>query len=174
MHSFFIVKINDAIKNKRYIEASWLIYSCFENRYFRTAEKIKSQCKYSGRKCKKSLNELALRTKITCIQRFVNDATRTCFANNFPNELLDETKKWIKSRNNLMHNLLQLEYYKDMDSEFERIAKSGNELLNQTYACCTKFRKDFYADEYAFVFPESAMECCSCRPKKAAEEIVDF
>lgn len=58
MHNFFISKIDDAMKNKRYIEASWLIYSCFENRYFRTVEKIKEQCKYSGGKCKKHLTSL--------------------------------------------------------------------------------------------------------------------
>lgn len=40
MHNFFMEKIDDAMKNKRFIEASWLIYSCFENRYFRTVEKI--------------------------------------------------------------------------------------------------------------------------------------
>lgn len=38
MHNFFIGKIEDAMKGKRYIEASWLIYSCFENRYFRTVD----------------------------------------------------------------------------------------------------------------------------------------
>lgn len=40
MHNFFMEKIDDAMKNKRFIEASWLIYSCFEKRYFRTVEKI--------------------------------------------------------------------------------------------------------------------------------------
>lgn len=44
-------KIDDAMKKKRFIEASWLIYSCFEDRYFRTVEKIKGQRKYSGGKC---------------------------------------------------------------------------------------------------------------------------
>ncbi len=57
MHDFFLKKIHDAIDNERYIEASWLIYSCFENRYFRTVEKIKAQCKYSKGKCKKTSNE---------------------------------------------------------------------------------------------------------------------
>ena len=36
MHDFFLKKIDDAIGEERYIEASWLIYSCMENRFFRT------------------------------------------------------------------------------------------------------------------------------------------
>lgn len=174
MHNFFISKIDEAMKNKRYIEASWLIYSCFENRYFRTVEKIKGQCKYSGGKCKKQSNELALRTKIVCVQRLANDVTCTCFVNNFPNELLEKTKKWVKDRNTLMHNLLQLEYYENMDAEFEKIAADGRALLDQTYASCTKFRKEFYADEYEFVFPESAMERCSCKPRKSSDDNGNF
>ena len=170
MHNFFISKIDDAMKNKRYIEASWLIYSCFENRYFRTVEKIKEQCKYSGGKCKKASNELALRTKITCIQRIAKDSSCTCFSKNFPDELLEQTKKWVKDRNKLMHNLLQLEYYENMDSEFEKSATTGKALLEQTYACCTKFREDFYTEGYTFEFPVSAMDGCSCKPRKAQED----
>ncbi len=55
MHDFFLNKIDVAMKEKRYIEASWLIYSCLENRYFRTVEKVKNQCMYSDGKCKKKI-----------------------------------------------------------------------------------------------------------------------
>lgn len=168
MHNFFIAKIDDAMKNKRYIEASWLIYSCFENRYFRTVEKVKGQCKYSGKKCKKASNELALKTKINCIQRLV-EGNCSCFSNNFPYELLEQTKKWVKNRNDLMHNLLQLKYYENMDSEFEKIATEGKKLLDETYICCTNFRADYYADGYSFQFPTSAMERCPCKPGKTKE-----
>lgn len=169
MHNFFIKKIDDAMENERYIEASWLIYSCFENRYFRTVEKIKEQCKYSGKKCKNASNELALRTKINCIQRIANDSTCTCFSKNFPDELLKQTKKWVKDRNQLMHNLLQLDYYENMDSEFEKSATIGKKLLERTYACCTNFRKDFYTEGYTFEFPVSAMDGCSCKPRKVED-----
>lgn len=169
MHNFFIAKIDDAMKSKRYIEASWLIYSCFENRYFRTVEKIKGQCKYSGGKCKKASNELALRTKITCIQRLANEVECICFSKNFPNDLLEQTKKWVKDRNKLMHNLLQLECYENLDAEFKKSATTGKALLEQTYNCCTKFRADYYAEGYSFEFPISAMEGCSCKPRKPKE-----
>ena len=138
MHNFFITKINDAMKEGRFIEASWLIYSCLENRYFRTVEKIKSQCKYSNGKCKKASNDLALKTKINCVERLSGDPHCTCFYDNFPTELLEKTKRWVKNRNTLMQ---------------------------QTYTCCTKFRKDFYAESYIFEFPTAAMEGCPCKPR---------
>lgn len=33
-----------------------------------------------------------------------------------------------------MHGLLRLEYYEDIDAEFEVIAIKGRDLLQQTYA----------------------------------------
>ena len=57
MHQFFIDKIDTAIKNERFIEASWLIYSCLENRFFRILQKYKNQCKYCKGKCKSNKNE---------------------------------------------------------------------------------------------------------------------
>lgn len=166
MHNYFMGKIDEAMNNKRFIEATWLIYSCFENRYFRTIEKIKNQCKYSGGKCKKSSNELALRTKINCIKRLAGDDSCTCFSDNFPIRLLEDTKHWVDDRNTLMHNLLQLEYYENMDAEFEAIAIRGKLLMQQTYDCCTKFRQDFFAEGYTFIFPIAAMESCPCKPHK--------
>ena len=38
MHDYFLNKIEESIHKQDYIAASWLIYSCFENRYFRTIE----------------------------------------------------------------------------------------------------------------------------------------
>ena len=161
MHEFFLTKINDAMKENRYIEASWLIYSCLENRYFRTVEKIKSQCAYSKGNCKKKDNRLALSTKVKCIQRLSNLGCE-CFSISFSDELFEKTKKWIKKRNILMHNLLQLDYYENMDKEFEKISNEGLQILNDTYASCTKFREKFYDEKYTFVFPKEAMEACYC------------
>ena len=47
MHQFFIDRIDVAVRSERFIEASWLIYACIENRFFRILQKYKSQCKYS-------------------------------------------------------------------------------------------------------------------------------
>ena len=163
MHEFFLKRINKAIAGQNYIEASWLVYACLENRYFRTIAKIKEYCKYSHGKCRKSGNELALRTKIGCLQRLY-EAGCPCILNAFDLTLFDETKKWVKERNVLMHNLLRLDGYENIDEQFKEIAIRGSQILDRTYACCTEFRKLYYNKEYEFVFPEEAMEKCSCKP----------
>ena len=66
MHDYFLNRIALAMKNNNYIEASWLIYSCLENRYFRTLMKYRENCKYcrSKSKCNKTTkNDLHLKLK---------------------------------------------------------------------------------------------------------------
>lgn len=135
-----------------------------ENRFFRTLQKYKYLCKYCNGKCRKNKNELAISTKIACIERLVeNDVF--CISSSFSKELLEETRKWVKKRNKMMHELLSLETYRDTDENFENLSSEGKELLDQLYSACTLFREKFYAEDYEFVFPESAMEGCSCKPK---------
>lgn len=166
MHDFFLEKINESLKNERYIETSWLIYACMENRFFRTLQKYKNQCKYcTGKsKCKKSQNELAISTKIACIRRLA-EYNVSCISESFSVELLEQTQEWIKERNILMHDLLSLETYQSMDEEFKQSATSGKAILDKLYAACTAFREKFYTENYIFVFPDAAMEGCSCKPK---------
>lgn len=164
MHDFFLQRIDDAINGERYIEASWLMYSCMENRFFRTLQKYKKQCKYCKGKCNKNKNELAISTKIACVKRLIeNDVT--CFSESFSKDLLESIRIWVKSRNTLMHDLLSLETYQDMDAQFKTLSESGKELLDELYASCTIFRSKFFAEGYEFVFPETAMEGCSCKPR---------
>ena len=66
-----------------------------------------------------------------------------------------------------MHNLLQPKDYQNMDKQFEKISNIGFALLQKTYSACTEFRKLFYTDGYKFVFPEDAMEKCSCKPRNS-------
>lgn len=166
MHDFFLEKINESLKNERYIETSWLIYACMENRFFRTLQKYKNQCKYcTGKsKCKKSKNELAISTKIACIRRLA-EYNVSCISESFSVELLEQTQEWIKERNILMHDLLSLETYQSMDEKFKQSATSGKAILDKLYAACTAFREKFYTEDYIFVFPDAAMEGCSCKPK---------
>lgn len=97
MHEYFLNRIAEAIERENYIEASWLIYSCFENRYFRTVQKYREYCKYcrSKSKCnKKQSNDLALATKIKCVKRLF-DSNVSCINNAFRYELFKETLDWI-------------------------------------------------------------------------------
>lgn len=170
MHQFFLNRIDKAVNNNNYIEAAWLIYACFENRYFSTISKFKDKCKYSRGKCKKQKNELALRTKIRCLQR-LSAENCTCISNAYKNEIFERTLDWVKRRNALMHDLLQLDAYEDMDDQFKQISEEGVELLKETYDCCTEFRRLYFTDGYEFVFPEEAMEKCACKPRKDSEEV---
>lgn len=168
MHTYFLNRINVAMENRNYIEASWLIYACFENRYYRMVEKIRDSCKYcrSKSKCnKKGKNELALVTKIKCIQRLYEQDV-PCIKNAFRDEIFTETTNWIAERNSLMHELLSLEFYQNTDERFKQNAEKGLQLLNETYTSCTEFRRLFYDKNYIFKFPEVAMDKCACKPKE--------
>lgn len=167
MHQFFIERIDAAIKEERYIEASWLIYSCMENRFFRVIQKFKNQCKCCKGKCKKSRNELALKTKIDCIKRLCEENVAG-ISDSFSLDQLENIRKWVKRRNNLMHDLLSLESYREIDIEFKQASIDGQKLLSDLYSSCTNFRKKFYADDYEFVFPEKAMNACPCNQSKGA------
>lgn len=169
MHDFFLKRIDEAINEERYIEVLWLIYSCMENRFFRTLQKYKKQCKYCNGKCKKNKNELAISTKIDCVRRLVENNV-SCISESFTTELLENIKLWVKNRNNMMHDLLSLETYQDMDNRFKTSSIKGKALLDQLYFACTLFRKKFYADDYEFVFPEIAMDGCSCKPRNNTEK----
>ena len=169
MHQFFIDKINAAIEDGRYIEASWLIYSCIENRFFRVLQKYKRQCKYCNGKCNKNKNELAISTKISCVKRLWENKV-PCISNSFSPEQLDEISSWVKRRNNMMHDLLSLENYKNTDEDFKKSAIDGQDILSKLYDSCTKFRREFYSDGYAFVFPEKSMEGCPCNRNGRGKE----
>ena len=167
MHDYFLDRIKNDMKNGNYIEASWLIYSCLENRYFRTLQKYRDKCDYcrSKSKCNHTLkNELALVTKVKCVKRLYENNV-PCIKNCFRYELFDETIKWIEKRNALMHELLSLEYYQDTDNRFEDSAKVGFDILMETYKSCTGFRKAFFDNGYVFDFPKPAMDGCKCKPK---------
>ena len=172
MHDYFKNKIENAMEKQQYIEACWLIYSALENRYFRTLQKFKDKCKYCKGKSKcvnNKKNELAIATKIGCVERLYK-ANVSCIKESFAEELFTDTKKWIKKRNDLMHELLSLDEYKKSDIAFKECAECGVFLLNKTYTSCTNFRKLFYSEGYEFVFPKTAMDGCPCNPKKGSKK----
>jgi hypothetical protein len=168
MHQFFIDKIDDALEEERFIEASWLIYACIENRFFRVLQKYKHLCSKCTGKCRKNRNELALSTKRQCVER-LREANVTCISESFSKEQLENIKDWVKRRNTLMHNLLSLESYQQSDNEFRDIALQGRPILDELYSSCTKFRSIFYQDGYEFYFPQSAMDACSCGKTKETD-----
>lgn len=172
MHDYFLNRIHVAMKSKNYIEATWLIYACLENRYFRTVSKYREKCKYcrSKSKCnKKDRNELAITTKIKCVNRLYDAGTR-CIVEAFDKDIFKETIDWVQHRNDLMHDLLSLEYYENTDEMFKKLAEDGLDILNRTYSYCTKFRALFYEKDYEFVMPDEVSENCPCKPTKNSND----
>lgn len=169
MHQFFLDKINAAVNSKRYIEASWLIYSGFENRLFRILQKYKSQCKYCSGKCKKNKNELAISTKLSCVKRLCENEV-SCISESFSLDQLEKIRLWVKKRNSMMHDLLSLETYKNTDEDFKTSAIDGQVMLLEFYDSCTQFRHKFYTDGYVFNFPEKAMDGCPCNKSQNKKE----
>lgn len=167
MHDFFLNKIDESIKGGLYFEAAWLIYSCLENRFFRVLDKYKRNCKYcvNGGKCRKGSNQLAIGTKIKCVERLYNaDVSRV--RSSFSAELFAEVRLWVTLRNKLMHNLLSLEHYEEhFDNDFKELALNGKKVVDDVYDACTKFRAAFFEPGYEFIFPESCMEQCPCKPR---------
>lgn len=170
MHQFFLDRIDEAIKSGRFIEASWLIYSCLENRFFRILQKYKANCRYCTGKCKKNRNELALSTKLSCVKRLCeNDVP--CISNSFSLAQLEEIRIWVKKRNHMMHDLLSLDTYENTDEDFKASAIEGQTILTNLYASCTRFRHEFYSDKCEFTFPEKAMEDCPCNRNNKESEV---
>ena len=167
MHDFFLGKIEYAVKEGNHFEACWLIYACLENRFFRVLDKYKRNCKYciKGGKCRKSTNQLALSTKVACVERLFK-ANVECISNSFEQSIFDETRQWVKERNCLMHNLLALgEYEKHFDNDFKKLSEEGVVLLDRVYGACTAFRRIFFSEKCVFEFPEECMNACICKPR---------
>ena len=172
MHQFFIDKINVAIKSKRYIEATWLIYACMENRFYRILLKYKKQCEKCRGKCKcnSNKNELSISVKMDCVKNLLN-ANVECISNAFGLEQLSQIKDWVKKRNDMMHNLLSLDRYKNTDIEFKELAIDGRNILLNLYESCTKFRSIFYREDYEFIFPQEVTDNCRCGKQKEKKNV---
>lgn len=145
MHDFFLSKINESIEEGLYFEATWLICSCPENRFFRVLDKYKRECKYCHKrgKCRKGSNQLALSSKVSCVERLCKENV-SCISDSFPGKIFGEVRAWIKLRNRLMHNLLSSEHYEDdFDNDFKELALSGKIIVKDVFDACTQFREAF-------------------------------
>lgn len=164
MHGFFRKKIEESMNDGNYFEASWLIYSCLENRFFRVLDKYKTNCKYckKGSKCRKRSNQLAISTKVSCVERLL-DAGVPCIKGSFSSDLLKDVRAWNKKRNRLVHDLLGLDKYEErFENGFKELATEGEAIVVRVYESCTVFRSLFFEDGYEFVFPEECMDGCPC------------
>lgn len=62
----------------------------------------------------------------------------------------------------MIHDLVSLEYYQNIDKDFEMLALDGQKMCQKLYESCTNFRKLYFDKNYEFKFPEEVMEGCPC------------
>lgn len=160
MHDDILKRIDDAIDNKRGIEACWLCYSCFENRISRTLNKASEKC--SKRRCYDS--HCSIKTKIECLNRLNN--INYPLISIFDINLFKEIKKWCNRRNRLVHALLDLDIYDTIDDEFFQLAKDGRMLAKELYSQTTDFRNHYYDVRELPDFPNAVESKCKLKTKK--------
>lgn len=156
MHDDVLHRIENDIETKQSIEACWLCYACFECRINRTLEKLSEKC--ARRKCFENYR-VGIQTRIDCIKRLQN--LEYANAEVFDLELLDNIKAWCKERNKLVHSLIDLDTYAEMDKKFLDLAKRGLPIVSQLYSQTTDFRNQYYLINEMPPFPARAMDTCS-------------
>lgn len=162
MHNEYIDRLDKAMKYKRYVEASWLCYSLFEQRIKRLILKHITAC---PKEKKKKGKDAAISTRIACLQELI--AAEYGGYKNFDSELLPQISKWCERRNDLVHGLVSLEHYKEYDKEFKDLAVDGVPLVKLLYSESARFRKWWYSNSDLPPFPSFS---CKCTKQKCIYE----
>ena len=155
MHDEFLERLDAAMKQHNYVEASWLCYAIFEQRITRIVEKHITKCPKQNRNDNKY--HVGIRTKITCLKK-LSKVQYGAYAN-FDSKLLSEIAGWCKKRNTLMHGLVSLELYKKYDKEFKDLAESGTPMVKKLYEEASKVREWCRSDHKFGAFPVIKCRC---------------
>lgn len=155
MHDSFLERLEKAMEEEQFVEASWLCYAIFEQRIARIISKHVSKCP----KGRRGENEkpVGIATKILCLKKLSKLQYGPYQV--FDRELLNNIDKWCKNRNSLIHGLVSLDYYRKYDEEFKKLATTGVPLVHKLYQEATKVR-EWCRDENSFdKFPEIKCRC---------------
>ena len=148
MHDEYIHKLNLAIDDKHYVEASWLCYSIFEQRINRLIAKFIQCCPLQFQKPQKTA---AISTRIDCIISLIDQGYPPL--QEYDRSLLDEISKWCENRNDNVHDLVNINKYKKYDEIFESLAKEGIILVQRLYSENGKFRDKYIHSQCFEPFP---------------------
>lgn len=155
MHNTYIRKLKLSLKNKNYIETSWICYSIFEQRVTRLIEK---NIQYCQKEKKKKGRPAGISTRIACVIHLIENKY-----NGFENlniETFNDILVWCNKRNNLVHDLVKLDRYKNYENEFYELAVNGFGLVKKLYDEISKFREMWYElPEPLNKFPEFKCKC---------------
>lgn len=154
MHAAYLQRLDAAMKNEQYVEASWLCYAIFEQRINRLVVKYLDKCPLPT---KKGSVPIAISTRIRCIENLIKH-NYGGFAE-YDKTLLPDIKNWCHIRNTLVHGLIGLDKYKKYDEEFENLAKKGQPLVKRIYSENEKYRIWFMGTDKLPDFPEYKCKC---------------
>lgn len=155
MHNTYISNLKKSFNNKNYIEASWICYSIFEQRVNRIIEK---NIQYCSKKAKKKGRPASISARINCIINLIEKKYNGL--DNLNKELFNDILKWCDKRNNLVHDLVKLDRYKNYNDEFHDLATNGISLVEKMYEEISKYRKLWYKmPEPITSFPNFDCKC---------------
>ncbi len=164
MHDEMRQRLDNAMNNNRYVEASWICYAIFEQRITRIMMKHLKKCPKGKRR--KDERHVGISTKIQCLKKLTQKGYGAY--SEFDKKLLNDIDKWCKKRNTLVHDLVSLDNYKNYDKEFEALAKAGEPLVKKLYKEAEKIRRWCYKENNNFgKFPEIK---CKCKSRCIYEE----
>jgi hypothetical protein len=138
MHSEFIDRLNSAVSEARYIEASWLCYAIFEQRIWRVIEKIIDKCPKDG---KTDTRPVSISVRIDCIKKLMK--YKYAGIEKVDTDALVRVKNWCSRRNKLVHALVDIKRYRTMDDEFRELALCGQDLVKELYEKVGTYRTFF-------------------------------
>ena len=164
MHSSIVERIDDAYSDNRFIEVCWLCYACFENRVNRVLTKICSGCSKPKRKNKRVVG---ISTKLECYIRLIHSGYPPLQKEN--SDLINTVKGWCKERNGLIHGMVSLDCYDNVDKKFKNLAKRGKELVKRMYMLGTDVREYYYATNEIPAFAGDVVQKCRLK-RKCVEE----
>ncbi len=162
MHNDVRKKIETAVESEHYIEACWLCYACFESRITRTLEKVSEKCPNRG--CYQNIR-VGIRKKINCLKKLSNQ--KYLGMERFDKNLFKQIEDWCDERNILVHALVTLENYDDMDEQFIYLSQSGLNLVKELYAQTTTFRNNYYIADKLPQFPQNIVKSCRLSPNRS-------
>ena len=116
-----IEQMSTAYDNKCYVETVWYCYAIFEQRINRLISKYIDKCKAPKERIDKKTVSISIR--INCLKQL--SKSKYGAFDEFDYKLLIYIQEWCNERNELVHGLVSLKYYKEYDKEFTKLAEKA-------------------------------------------------
>ena len=127
-----IARLDSALEQEYYLEASWIAYSLLEDRTESALEKTGGVLSNPRASIEAKLKELEKRSASNTGLRSVSE---------FP-DIFDEVRKWKDKRNPLMHRMVEMpKSWEDINVDARDLAKESRELLGRYSSAVMKLRK---------------------------------